>query len=656
MEHDLVIQDAEGYAASDLGIAQQTENASFIGDKIHRVTTIGDVVRAINYAEGNNGLVRASLTSNGIRIQDLSGGGPESLTIEALGDTSTSLASFDLGIEGVFGGMNPEAVSRDLMAGLNTVLLSSLNGGAGLETGVISIKTRDGNGPVEVDLTGAQTVQDLVSIINNTVDGVSASVNSVGTGIEINDTTGGSDGSLVISDVSGTLAADLGIKGVADGKSVSGSNLQLQYVSQLTQLEDLNGGRGIRTGKIQFQTSTAEIFSVEIDEGDKTVGDVIDAINEAGSSYGVTASINETGDGIVINDASGGEGSLTVSDVGAGLAATDLRIAGEAAVGKTSIDGSYEIRINVDAGDTLQDVAQKIEEASPDLKASVLNDGASGSPYRLSLTSGITGSRGELLFDAGSTGLGMNTLVAAQDAVVLIGGVGGSSPIVASSSSNSLTGVVPGVDIDLVGVSDEPVSLTIGQDIEQVVGDLESFVSAYNDVIGRIDDFTAFDEETSERGPLLGDSTVITLESRLSRMILKRFDHAQAGTQTLASIGITFSNGGQLTFDETTFREKYAENPQAVEQLFTAEDVGVAAVFDEILDGLTDDQNGLLSRRNKTIGNQVDDLNDRITSLDEQLEYKRATLELQYANLESVISGLQSQQNALTELAALAAG
>ena len=83
-------------------------------------------------------------------------------------------------------------------------------------------------------------------------------------------------------------------------------------------------------------------------------------------------------------------------------------------------------------------------------------------------------------------------------------------------------------------------------------------------MIGRIDEFTQFDEETSERGPLLGDSTVITLESRLSRMILNRFDHAQAGTQTLASIGITFSNGGQLTFDETTFREKYAENPQAV--------------------------------------------------------------------------------------------
>ena len=62
----------------------------------------------------------------------------------------------------------------------------------------------------------------------------------------------------------------------------------------------------------------------------------------------------------------------------------------------------------------------------------------------------------------------MNTgcCLSAQDAVVLIGGVGGSSPIVASSSTNSLSGVVPGVDIDLVGVSDEPVSLTIGQDIE----------------------------------------------------------------------------------------------------------------------------------------------------------------------------------------------
>ena len=654
-EHDLVIQDVDGYAAGDLGIAQQTDSASFVGDKIHRITTIGDVVRAINYAEGNNGMVRASLTTNGIRIEDLSGGGPESLVIEAIGDDSPSMAAFDLGIEGVFDGINPEVDSRDLLAGLNTVLLSSLNGGSGLETGVISITTMDGTGPVEVDLTGARTVQDLVNIINNTVSGVKASVNAVGTGIEITDTTGGNTGSLAIADVTGTLAADLGIVGTADGKTASGSNLQLQYINELTKLDELNGESGIRTGEIQFQTSTAEIFNVDIDDSYETVGDVIDAINTAGSEYGITASINETGDGILISDSSGGEGTLTITDIGAGMAAADLRIAGEAPLGKTEIDGSYEIRINVDAGDTLQDVAAKIEEASSNLKASVLNDGASGSSYRLSLTSGISGSKGKLLFDPGSTGLNMNTLVAAQDAVVLIGGEGATSPIVASSSSNTLTGVLPGVDIDLVGVSDEPVTLTIGQDIESVVEDLNSFVSSYNGLIGRIDDLTAFDEETSERGVLLGDSTVITIESRLSRMMLTRFDHAQSGTQTLGSIGITFSNG-ELTFDESVFREKYEENPAAIEQLFTAEEVGVAALFQEVLDGLSDDENGLLSRRNETIGNQVDDLNDRIETLEDQLEYKRETLELQYANLETVISSLQSQQNALTELAALAAG
>ncbi len=652
-EQSLIIEDVSGHAAVDLGIAKEEASGSFVGSGIHSVTTIGDVVRAINYAQGNDGAVVASLTSTGIHLQDESGLGKDAFIIEPLGDSNPSQAAYDLGIAGTHDGQPAAVTSPDLIAGLNTVLLRSLNGGSGLDVGVISIAASDGSPAVQVDLTDSQTLQDIISKINEAVPGVKASVNAVGNGISITDTTGGA-GTLVISDVSGTTAADLGLQGSHKVPTVDGVNLQLQYINEMTELDGLNGGRGVASGKIKVQTTTGQILSIEIDEGDQTIGDVIDTINAAGKDYGISADINASGDGIVIRDSNEGTGKLVVSDQGGGTAAADLRIAGESTAGEAIIDGSYEIRIDIDAGDTLKDVADKINEASPDLNASVLNDGASTLSYRLSVTSGVTGKAGELIFDGGSTGLNMNTLVAAQDAVALIGGKGTTSPIVVSSSSNTLTDVIPGVEVDLQGVSEDPVSLTVSQDVDHIVSDLESFVSAYNSVIDRIDELTSFDEESYERGPLLGDSSVLTVESRLSRMLLQRFDHAPAGLQTLGSVGLTIGDGGHLSFDSDKFREKYTENPQGVEELFAAEEVGVAAVFEEILDSLADDENGVLTQRNEILGNQVEDLNDRIESMEDRLALQRERLERQYANLETVISGLQEQQTALTQLAALA--
>ncbi len=659
-EQELIIEDLSGFGARDLGIAQSTLSSTFIGNGIHRIGSIGDVLRAINYAEGNDGSVVASLNGNGIVVRDTAIGA-DPLVITALADDSGKISktAADLGIEGVFDEPGVPAVSRDLMAGLNTVLLKSLNGGSGIEFGdvnEVSFATRDGAAPVTIDFTGVQTVQDIMSRINNGVPGLEASLNAAGNGISLVDvSTDTPTTTLQINDVTGSLATQLGIAGAFE-ESIDGENLQLQYISERTRLEDLNSGRGVRPGTVEFQTTTGEIFTVEIDSSDTTLQHVIDAINEAGAPRGVTAAINATGDGIAIADSNGGLNKLTITDRNGGTTAENLRIAGESKTGIPSIDGSFEIHIDVEADDTLEDIARKLSDASPDLNAAVINDGASATPYRLSLNSGVTGTQGELIVDAGDTGLKLNTLVAAQDAVLLIGGEGATSPLVVASSSNNVSGVLPGVDIDLHSASDERISLAISRDIESIVEDLNSFVSNYNGVMDRTDELTSFDPETEERGLLLGDSAIAQIQTRLSRIVVGRFEGAPPGTNSLSSVGIKFGNGARLSFDEERFREKYAEDPAAVEQLFTAADVGVGAVIDNALEELSAEGDGLLSRRGATLGDREEDLNDRIARIDDQLERKRAQLERQYANLESVISGLQGQQSSLSALAQLASG
>jgi flagellar hook-associated protein 2 len=652
---ELIIEDVSGFAARDLGIAARTASNTFLGNGVYRITTIGDVVRAINFAEGNDGKVTASLTENGIQLVD-NIPGPNTFTVTATANAAgrESQAANDLGIAGTL--VNTHT-SRPLLAGLNTVLLSTLNGGQGVATGSISFSPRDGSGPVTVDFAGAETLQDVIERINESVPGLRAEVNAVGTGIAIIDdsvTSGDPAADLVIQDVSGTLAEQLGIAGSFDASRVRGGDLERQYLNEQSALEDLNNGRGVRAGTLRVTTSDERVFTIDVRESARTLGDVIDAINLAGEAFGVSAAINASGDGIAITDANGGDGPLTVADEEGGSAAADLRIAGQSAFGESTIDGSYEIRIEVDADDTLNDVAGKIRDASGDVTASVFNDGASGSPYRLSVNSGISGRAGELLFDAGSTGLAMSTLVAAQDAVVLVGGQGATNPIVVSSSTNTISGAIPGVDLELTGVSDETVTVSTSRDIEQIVSDVSRFVDEYNAVMDRIEELTAFNPDTEERGLLQGDSTIALVEARLTRAVIGRFEGTTDAARTLGSVGIEFGNGARLSFDEETFREKYNEDREAVTQLFTAEGTGVGAVLDSVLEELTEESSGLLSRRDDVIGDQVDDLNDRIASLDDQLDRRRAQLERQFANLESVLAGLQDQQTALAQLASLA--
>ena len=646
----LVIEDVTGFAARDLGIARNTITDSFVGNGVHRITTVGDVVRAINFADGNfdgfGSTVTASLTANGLQIVDPTLGAPNDTVIAAVG---TSRAAADLGIEGTF---QDQLQTRHLLAGLNTVLLSSLNGGGGVQLGTVDFTSGAGV-TTTIDFAGAQSVQDVLDRINATTatSGISAGINGPGHGIAITDVSGGA-GQLIVQDASGSTAADLGISGSATGR-LDGANAQRRYIAENTLLGDLNGGRGVRPGEIEIRNTDGQVFTITVGPNQTDVGNVIDLINAGGQALGVTAAVNANGDGILITDTNSGSQRLRVRDINGGLAATDLRIAAEADTGAGSIDGSFEIRVDVHAGDTLADVARKISDASPDVAASVINDGASSSSFRLSVNSEVTGKRGELVFDATSVGLSMRTLVHAQDAVVQIGG-DSVSPIVVSSSTNTLSNVAPGVDINLVNSSNEPVTLSVTPDVNTLVEDLNRFVSDYNAVIDRIDELTSFDSETEQRGLLLGDSTVSVVESRLARSVIGRFDGASPDASTLAAVGITFGGGGRLSFDEEAFRAKFADDPEAVAQLFTADATGVGAVLKNALDSLTNDTTGLLSRRDDVLGEQVDDLNSRIDSLSTLLDRRREQLTRQFANLETVLAGLQDQQNALVQLASLA--
>jgi hypothetical protein len=151
--------------------------------------TIQDIIDAI-MQQADKLTVTLNSEGNGLKITDASGGSGN-LEVLAL---SGSDAADDLGILG--SGMG------DTIDGKPFVPLA----------GDIRVHLSDGT-KVDIDLSGAETIQHVLNAITNAHENLSAELNAAVTGIDLSDTSGGTRPTSVMS-LNGTTAADdLGLSG-----------------------------------------------------------------------------------------------------------------------------------------------------------------------------------------------------------------------------------------------------------------------------------------------------------------------------------------------------------------------------------------------------------------------------------------------------------
>ncbi len=381
----------------------------------------------------------------------------------------------------------------------------------------------------------------------------------------------------------------------------------------------------------------------------------------------IHARVNDKGDGILIEDRGPGTVVVNVKESGSSTA-EDLGLLGSAVGLGDDLDGSFEKTVSVSETDTLNDVTEAINQAGINVSAAVINDGSPTRPFRMSLTADHSGLAGAFVFDEGTLALRSANLSEARDAVVFFGSGDPVDGIAIRSSSNSLTSVIPGVDIDLKGTSDKAVQLTISRDDSAVIDAVQGFVDDFNGIIDTLDSLDSYDVETQERGLLLGDPTVATVRNSMYRMINKTFTDLTGQFTNITQLGVTIGAGAKLKLDSTRFIEALNADRDGVEALLTFKETqtdldtnetilaagGFGARFDDFLGTLTDSVNGTVQLRLDTLQDQVDLSNNRIVKLGEQLDAKRARLEAEFAALERALSQIQSQSSALVILQQLA--
>ncbi len=651
----LKIENVDGSGtATDLGIENEVDGTSFTGKEMYRLSTLGDVKRAIEDVASrasNPDKLTVNITpgGHGITLTDTTGGAGDLVVSSSNG----ALTAEDLGIAGSFS--TSDVSGQRLIAGLNTVLLKNLNGGTGVALGTIEVQNRAGQTTL-VDLNAAVTLEDVINTINNTSGiGVRAGLNKSHTGIILEDQTGYSAANLKISDVDSTTAHDLNIDVDTTSSKVDSGNNQLKYISEATLLSSLNGGKGITAGAFTITDSGGKRVTLSLNSTDvaqKTLGDLISMINGQGLA-GVRASINATGDGLLLTDTANGALKMTVVNQGTGTLASELNIAGEADnAGAGVIDGSFEYKITLGGSDTLQSLADKINNLKGAFTASVVNDGTGTNSYRLMLTSKNSGKAGALVINSDLNDLELSDLVEAQDAVISLGGTVGGNSLVATSSTNTFKYLVPGLTIDAHAASSSPVTITVEQDVAAVTDKVKAFVDKFNAVITAISDATKYDADTQTASPLLGNIQVENVRSRLYSIISSTSTGVGDFTR-FNTLGITVGSDAKLNFNEEKFKTAYANNPKAVENFFSTQDKGMGYVLDKMTDDFTRSYDGELTAAANGYDERTKLINDRISYLEELLTSKENRLYMQFQNMETALAKLQTMQTAISSMSTM---
>ncbi len=196
--------------------------------------------------------------------------------------------------------------------------LSSLNGGLGVPSGVIQLS--DGIDSVQVDLSNAYTLDDVLQAINVTqLDGrtIQASLTATGLRIEYQD---GQAGRIEITEVgAGNTANALGINNLNSSVNapILGTDLD-PTVRPNTLLSQLLGGAGITPGQSLLITQGAKTYTISTN-GLNTVEDLMNTVRRSGAR--VEVSIDPTGRHLDIQSLESGT-TLTIAENGGSLATT----------------------------------------------------------------------------------------------------------------------------------------------------------------------------------------------------------------------------------------------------------------------------------------------------------------------------------------------
>ena len=229
----------------------------------------------------------------------------------------------------------------------------------------------------------------------------------------------------------------------------------------------------------------------------------------------------------------------------------------------------------------------------------------------------------------------MTVLSAATDAQVKIEGFS------VSAAGHTVAAAIEGVTLDLV--TSKPgttVTVTVSPYVASVKEKIAKFVNDYNNAAGTMASQRSFDGGTRKAGPLLGDSTLLGVESRMRRDITGVIQPLPGSPSTLSEIGIGFGVDGRLVVNDGRLSAALQSDAVGVAKVL-AGNGGIAKRLYDTIEGAIG-LGGQVVGRTDSLQAQRRDLQKQREALDVRMQLVEASYRRQFGALDAMLTDMQS--------------
>jgi flagellar hook-associated protein 2 len=230
------------------------------------------------------------------------------------------------------------------------------------------------------------------------------------------------------------------------------------------------------------------------------------------------------------------------------------------------------------SNNSLQGIRDAINRANVGVKATIVNDGAPGAPFHLTLTSSATGAASTMKISASGGDPDVAALLSydpagvqnftqtanAQNATLTIDGQ------TINSASNTVKDAIAGVTLNLSKGGGATTTLSLSNNTAPVASAVSALVKAYNDTNSTLKKMTAYDPATKTGGLLHGDATIIAIQTKLRATLATALSGMGGNTLTnITQLGVAFQKDGTLALDNTKLQAALDKNFGDFATLFT---------------------------------------------------------------------------------------
>jgi flagellar hook-associated protein 2 len=311
------------------------------------------------------------------------------------------------------------------------------------------------------------------------------------------------------------------------------------------------------------------------------------------------------------------------------------------------IGSSSSQTVSVDpANNTIAGLAATINQAGLGVTASVVTD-SSGS--RLSLISQTSGAAGQITIDSSSlsdSASGTVSLIAGQpgqDAKLMVDG------IQTTSASNTITGAIAGVTMQLLGTSASPttpVQVQIDNDTASVTSALSTMVKDYNSVISAL---SAQEGKTASGNaePLFGSPIISQLQQMLSGALT-----TPSGTSLTSptQIGLSLNGDGTLSLNTDQLSTALNDNYSGVQALFQNTNSFGLNLEQAVNSAGTGSTTSILTQSQKANSTAESSLSSTISTMDARIATQQTSLTAELNAANQTLQEIPMQLNMVNEI------